>query len=419
MLLYLHRIIYLIFFLTALLSSACSKENDEGQGKKEEPDKPVIIELPQVIINTPNNQEIKSKTEWIEGATITITLADGTIDYESKDLEIRGRGNTTWEYPKKPYALKLGSKAEILGMPKHKRWVLLANWMDRTLMRNDVSFEIARQTGLAWTPRGKFVELVLNGKIMGNYYLCEQIKVDKNRVNIREMSAEDVDGDDITGGYLMELDVYYDELNRFRSVVKNLPFMFKDPDEEVLQPAQFQYLQDYINEFERVLYADDWLETRDYAKYIDLESFVDYWFVFELSNNGELTWPKSCYMYKDKLGKLTAGPVWDFDWGTFRPGAKFRNKEALYYDRLFKDPVFVSLVKSRWAMFKSKFDTIPAYIYSTANSIKISAQRNIGLWPINNDVNGDETLSFDDAVNRMAIAYQEKLAWMDKQISGM
>ena len=168
MLLYLYGIIYLIFILTALLSSACSKENDEGQGKKEEPDKPVIIELPQVVINTPNNQEIKSKTEWIEGATISITLADGTIDYESKDLEIRGRGNTTWEYPKKPYALKLGSKAEILGMPKHKRWVLLANWMDRTLMRNDVSFEIARQTGLAWTPRGKFVELVLNGKLMGN-----------------------------------------------------------------------------------------------------------------------------------------------------------------------------------------------------------------------------------------------------------
>ena len=195
--------------------------------------------------------------------------------------------------------------------------------------------------------------------------------------------------------------------------------MFKDPDEDVLQPAQYQYLKDYINEFERVLYAEDWLETRDYAKYINLESFVDYWFVFELSNNGELGWPKSCYMYKDKLGKLTAGPVWDFDWGTFRPGAKFRNKEALYYDRLFKDPVFVSLVKSRWTMFKSKFDTIPSYIYSTANSIKTSEQRNTTLWPINNDVNGDETLSFDDAVNRMAIAYQEKLAWMDKQINNM
>ena len=124
-------------------------------------------------------------------------------------------------------------------------------------------------------------------------------------------------------------------------------------------------------------------------------------------------------MYKDKLGKLTAGPVWDFDWGTFRPGARFLNKDAIYYDRLFKDPVFVSLVKSRWTMFKSKFDTIPSYIYSTANSIKTSEQRNTTLWPINNDVNGDETLSFDDAVNRMAIAYQEKLAWMDKQINNM
>lgn len=408
---------FLIFFLTMVSSYSCSKNNDEDSQKEKEKVGPVQINLPQVFIRTPNSAEIVSKTEWMEGASITITLPDGTKDYESKDLQIRGRGNTTWSYPKKPYALKLDSKAEILGMPKHKRWVLLANWMDRTLMRNDVAFQIARQTGLAWTPRGQFVELYLNGKHMGNYYLCEQIKIDKNRVNINEMKTTDIEGDNLTGGYLMELDVYFDEVNKFHSTIKKLPYMFKDPDEEVLQPEQYQYMKDFINKFESTLYADDWLKKREYVNYIDIDSFIDFLFVFELSSNGEPGWPKSCYMYKDKLGKLTAGPIWDFDWGTFIPGNSFLNKEALYYDRLLKDPIFVSTLKSRWAMFKPKFETIPSYISTTANTLKASDKINITLWPITMAENGDEKMTFEQAIDRMIGAYQGKLAWLDKLIN--
>lgn len=130
---------------------------------------------------------------------------------------------------KKPCAFKLSSRRQALGMAKHKRRVLLANCFDRSLIRNAVVFELGRETSLEWTPRGEYVDLVLNGVLLGNYYLCEQIKVDKNRVNITEMSSSDVDGESVTGGYLLEYDVNYDEVNKFKTAVKNYPVNIKEP----------------------------------------------------------------------------------------------------------------------------------------------------------------------------------------------
>ena len=285
--------------------------------------------------------------------------------------------------------------------------------------QNDVTFQIARNTGLGWTPRGKFVEVVLNGRHIGNYYLCEQIKIDENRVNINSMETTDISGDAVTGGYLMELDVYFDEVNKFKSATKQLPYMFKEPDEEVLQPEQLNYFEGYINAMESYLYNDNWLINREYAGYLDLESFADWWFVYELAKNGEPNWPKSCYMHKDRLDVLKAGPVWDFDWGTFTPGTSYSVKNAIYYGRLFQDPVFISIVKSRWSILKSGFETIPEYIRSIASTTKNSNNLNISLWPISSRVNGDETMSFEDAINRMVAAYEAKLQWLDIQISGM
>lgn len=150
--------------------------------------------LPVIVINTPGAKTIDSKEDWIESAAVKIYNIKGEIETEASTA-IKGRGNTTWSYPKKPYTLKLDSKTEILGMPKHKRWVLLANWMDRTMMRNDISLEMGRRSkALEWTPRGQFIELVLNNRHLGNYYLCEQIKIDESRVNISELDENATEG---------------------------------------------------------------------------------------------------------------------------------------------------------------------------------------------------------------------------------
>lgn len=373
--------------------------------------------LPVVIIDTPNKATIPSKHEdWLEEATITILNPDGTEDY-SGTTNIRGRGNSTWSYPKKPYALKLNEKAEILGMPKHKRWVLLANWMDRTLLRNRVSFQIALSTGMAWNPHGEFVDVVLNGKHIGNYYLCEHIKVDKNRVNIAELDEEATEGEGITGGFIMELDVYYDEVYKFKSAIRQLPYMFKDPDE--VNEQQFTYMQNYVNTLEASLYNDEELATGKFMEYMDIDSYIDWWFVHELAENGEPGHPKSTYMYKDKSDKLYAGPAWDFDWGTFRPGAGFTIKHTLYYPRLFQNATFVARVKERWSLLKPEFDKISSFIASEGERIKQSEKMNHIIWPITQVVNGDESMTFEESVQRMKAAYEEKLQWLDDAISKM
>ena len=288
-------------------------------------------------------------------------------------------------------------------------------------MRNDVSFQIARQTGLAWTPRGQFVEVIMNGSHIGNYYLCEQIKIDKNRVNITEMKATDIEGDAITGGYLIELDTNFDEVNKFHSATAQMPYQFQEPDEDVLQPEQLAWFESYVNEMESKLYAKNWLDNREYADYMDLNSFVDWWFVHELANNIEANHPKSSFMHKDKNGKLTAGPIWDFDWNTFKPNStnSYSIKSAIYYGRLFEDPVFVSLVKERWALHKSKFEDIPDYIRAVAAKIKKSNEIDKTIWPMESTVNEDQDLTFDEAIERMITAYKAKLQWLDTEIGGM
>lgn len=380
--------------------------------------------LPTLYIDTPNGTPVESKEEWIKDVSIKLYDNNGEIDYKADDSSIKGRGNSTWNLPKKPYTLKLGGKSELLGMPSSKRWVLLANWADRTLLRNVAAFEISRNTGLEWTPRGQFVELVLNGKHQGNYYLCEQISIGKDRVNIEEMRTEDIDGDNLTGGYLLELDVNYDERNKFKSELYNYPYMIKSPDEGVLQSEQMLYIKDYVNTMEKSMYDSIMLNNHKYSNYIDVESFVDYWFVYELAGNYEINHPKSLYLHKNRQGKIKAGPVWDFDYGTFTEYefSRFANSTAFYYEQLFNDKWFVGIVKNRWKEFYPRFATIPEYIIKESVRLKKSEWFNHKLWPISpfwNNVNGGAYCSYDEAVKDLIDSYQAKLAWMDSQIRNM
>ena len=181
---------------------------------------------------------VRSKdADWVETDKMAVYNADGSVDMEEA-CGIRLRGNSTQKFPKKPFAIKLVRKASVLGMPKHKRWVLLANWMDRTMLRNAVAFEVAHQTenayadGLGWNPHGYSVEVVMDGRHVGNYYLCEQIKIDGDRVDIKDC-IEDIIGDGNANptmadcGYLLEFDDNYDEVDKFRTA-RGLPCMFKD-----------------------------------------------------------------------------------------------------------------------------------------------------------------------------------------------
>jgi hypothetical protein len=345
------------------------------------------------------------------------------------DVEIRGRGNSTWEFDKKPYALKFPSKTSVLGMPKHKRWVLLANTMDRTMMRNRVAYRVAEQTSLAWTPRTEYVEVVLNGEHIGNYLLTEQIRIDKNRINITEMEASDTSGDAITGGYVYEMDFHFDNVNQWWTP-RGFPSSIKFPDEEDIVPAQIEWGKNYFNEVEGVLFGSNFKSpTEGYAKYIDAQSFVDYWLVYEICINHELANPGSVYMHKDRGGKLTAGPIWDFDWGTFayKASPQARGKlfmmGAIWYRRLFEDPAFKQLAKERWQTLYPKFKAIEDFIEEQYAYLGESAKLNFAIWDptttgnISGLANGDEHLSFDEAYKRFHDFYVDRIETMNNIFS--
>lgn len=384
---------------------------------------PHFSSVPVLYLQSPRS--ISSKTVWVENCTMQIGNA-GEFNIDLDKVQLRGRGNSTWGYPKKPYAIKLDSRTKIMGMPKHKRWVLLANWLDKTVMRNALAFEVARTLGgMAWTPSGTWVDVVLNGQYIGNYYLCEQIRIDKNRVNIDELTTSQVSGEALTGGYLMEVDTYFDEPYRFRSAVKGLPFNLKSPDENV-PGAQINYITNYVGKIEDILYKKSDIGKGDIWNHIDMDSFIDWWIVNEVARNWEPNHPKSSYMHKARSGLMYAGPVWDFDWATFQTQqTEYTNgpliiKGAIWYDRLFQYPEFVARVKERWAKCKPLLEAIPTeFIDVNADKIRESAEANSNLWPISSGVNTDYRMSFTAAVAAMRSFYINRIAEMDRAIKAL
>lgn len=368
------------------------------------------IGLKKLYVNTPGGVGIYSKDNWVEGCSFKLVDMSGKVRYESAGVSVKGRGNSTWNYPKKPYAVKLPEKADLLGTGADKRWVLLANWMDRTLLRNDVAFEVARRcAGLEWTPSGEFVELYLNGRHMGNYWLGEKVKTGKARLQ---------------ADFLIEMDTYYDAVWRFYSSygrrvnewAAGMPVGIKEPDDDKMTYELFNEVKTLVGGVEESLY----LNQGKWQELLDIDSFADWYLVHELCCNFEPNHPKSCYFYF-RDGVMYAGPVWDFDWYTFQPGIQGLNiNRSIYFEKLLSKPEFVTALKSRWAAIKPLIADIPDYIDAKSASIGESEAVNWSMWPCTSSgVNGDEWLSFSQAVTRMKEAFTYRVNALDSEIQGL
>ena len=379
---------------------------------------------------------------------------DGVPVYEI-DTQIKGRGNYSWKWEKKPYALKFDKKTEVLGMPVHKRWALLANWRDRTLLRNDATFWLAKKAHeeIPYTTSGQFVELVFNGEYRGNYYLCEQIKIDENRVNITPL---DDNLDDMSGGFLMEIDSYWDEVNKFKSQYFNLRYMFKEPDEDpkaegtdARYGTAYSTMKNYINAFEKVVKTRSAVVNGDglgqYADYLDVDSAIMFMLLNELVGNGdffqtstdEVFGPHSTYLYKDKGNSpLFMGPVWDFDYLTFTPKPTYGNfswkgydSKKYYYYFLSADQEFVDRIKYLWSLYKADFANLPDYIDEMVAKIGLSQEFDEARWPYdsqydqttqkNRNDNKDYSLSYSAAITRMKESFTARFNWLDGKISNL
>lgn len=345
--------------------------------------------IPVVYITTADSSAITSRDYWKENTSVCIVMPDGSVSYQSNAAAIRARGHSTFSKPKKPFALKLENDAPLLGMTANNRWILLANFMDHSLLRNSLALAVAKRTSLEWTADSRLVDVVVNGKLQGCYLLCESIRVGKHRVNI-----------DKKDGFLIEMDNYPNEKYRFDTQYRHLPVNVTYP--KVPSNKQMEDIENYLNCIESFLYGSATDLSELYRNYIDVDSFVDWWLVYELTQNAEPNGPRSCYMYKSKNGLLKAGPVWDFDLafitvgldagGDIRPsrlnrpdivmltGDSIYNRNALWYDRLLKDPVFANRVKERWNELEPEFRSLTNELDNWQQLIEPSALADEKLW---------------------------------------
>ena len=294
-----------------------------------------ITNLPTVVINTKGAQEVTSKEEELS-SVVYIVSEEGKKLLATEKTGVRGRGNASWNFPKKPYRLKFDEKQQLLDAPaKAKKWTLINNYGDKTLMRNILAFELSRRFGLAYTPYCHPVDVVLNGEYRGCYQLCDQIEVNKNRVNITKMEPEDVALPELSGGYLIEVDAYAStEASHFYSTL-GTPVTIKSPDDEDIVNAQTRYITDYFNRMENAVFASNFANPETgYRRYLDLDSFLKHFMVGEMSGNTDTYW--SVYMTKDRESdKFFTGPVWDFD-------IAFDNDQRTYPIEAHTDYIFAS-----------------------------------------------------------------------------
>jgi spore coat protein CotH len=380
------------------------------------------------IFNITTSAPVTSKEDYVKGSITINANLSFPQEITNMTLQIRGHGNSSWsEFPKKPYKIKLDSKAAMLGMPAAKNWVLLANYNDKTLMRNRIALDLGRALGSDFTSDSRYVEVFMNGEFLGNYLLTAHVEVNPNRVNITELTDKNTSDEEITGGYLLELDQRKDE--DFWFVTKqNLPFTIKSPEE--ITPKQFDYIHNYVQQAEDALFGADFSDPeKGYAKYLDADSFIRWYFVEEILQNEDGRDFSSMFYYKERGGKLGMGPLWDFDLSSGNIGNTVAKdptgiwyvRDATWMSRLAQDPTFILKVRKRWSEIKDKeVKQLFADIDQTAAYLQLSQKQNFIKWPILSTLvwrNAVALGSYDKEVAYMKDFITQRVNWMDANMA--
>ena len=344
-------------------------------------------QLPVVRIDTEGHEPVVSKDDYLD-ATMEIDPNGSSFDAYQGELRIKGRGNSTWKQPKKPYRLKLDDGSKILGMSKDKDWILLANHFDRSQVRTSGAERISKATGLDWTPTYVHVEVLLNGEYLGVYQLTEKVEPEDDRVDIKEMDPEDIAGEKVTGGFLMEIDSRLEENNEpgWRTP-RDVPVVVKEPDP--MEPEQRSYIRNFVNDFEDLLYSPDYQDpVNGYASVLDVDAFIDHWILQEVTRNGDSFW-SSTFFTKDRGEDLLVfGPMWDFDRSMGSPVTPREQPPEGWYARdhgpwvrrLFHDPAFVDRVHQRWDELLPDLQAIPAELEALASALGPSIDNDEARW---------------------------------------
>lgn len=367
-----------------------------------------VSDLPAIHINTLDGNAITSKDTYVP-TTLRYVEPSGIVTvYDS--VRVRGRGSATWTLEKKPYKLKFRNKVRMLGSTgaNGKKWNLMANHTDKTLIRNAVASCIGSFTGQKFTPGYRFVDLSVNGAYVGTYQLTDQIDIRKKRVDITEQPEILTSLSNITGGYLLEIDGGADpDEGTVFTTAKGVKIAVKSPDEDVIAQSQTDYIAAHIQKFENALFADNWLNpVSGYRRYCDMPSLISWYIASELTGNPSAF--SSTYFYKEKDDdKLYWGPMWDYEMAFNNDDRHGDLTESLiisrnynaaksfpWFERVNQDPAFFAEVSEAYQTLLGKGlkSHVLQFIDDTSAAIEQSRMLNFGIYPIDAKVHRELVL---------------------------
>ena len=383
---------------------------------------PSNFQIPTVHITTEGGKAVDSKDHYVNAAFRFEDPSRFYTDEESLELtgRIKGRGNTTWGMPKRPYRIKLDEKAHVFSRWGNKDWILLANYSDKTLLRNIMAMEISRICGMSWTPMMLSVEVYLNGQYQGVYAFSDHKEIAGHRVNI-EVATET----DLEGGYYLELEEAMDEPVCFKTVW-DTPVMFHEP--EYPTEAQQKYVREWFNGFEHALERVQGEHDDAYRSYIDVPSFINYYIIQEITKNPDGNVRKSTYLTKEKGKPLEMYHVWDFDitlgncdYTNFEKPEGWQMRYVKWYNQLFFDPAFKKAVVDRWnELYPTLLTQVPAFLDRQHALMAGAESRNFDRWQILGVKVWPNYYYFPTYEEEYAFLkefYEARLAWLNDRIN--
>ena len=429
--------IHLLFILISLNACGDSPINIEPPTPPDPPapvDTRIIVDgcsgtLPVLFINTDSAAAIVSKEEYIHADwwldPMGIDGVDSLGSYRQPlRMQIKGRGNSTWKnLEKKSYRLKFDEKHKVLGMHSSRHWALQAQallWMGQ--VSDALPFEIGRRMGMAWNPHMEPVEVVLNYQYIGLYFLTENVRVAKNRVNVIEQNDFETELDQITGGWLLEIENYVQHDNIIFTEGNGQPFWVTVHSPELLSEEQRDYITNFLLETDSAIYVED-KESQLWEQYIDIDSLAIYYIVQEIMDNPE-AFSGSCYIHKQRGGdtKLIFGPLWDCGSSYYRWSETYGFNEFIYENvpsycrsrwigEIAKFPRFQERVRFHWKRFYQEvYPEMDEFMDQFVAKIEQAGNADHVRWP---QYPSDNTT---DRLNQFGKpSFHKKVEWLNTQ----
>lgn len=419
---------------------------------------PVSSNLPIIKITTENTQSIPDDPKIAayfriiyNGPGVRNYVTDTLYNYQG-NIGIEQRGSSSAWPSKKSYGFETWDGANysidtaLLGMPAESDWILSASYWDKTLMRNVLSYNLANQMG-HYASRTQYCEVFLNNTYMGVYILMEKIKRNENRVDINKLSESDTTGDELTGGYILKIDKFtggggdgfYSAYQPANPTGDAIFYQYEYPNQADINAAQKAYIKSYIDSFENALFSAGFQHPdTGFRKYASERDFLDYMILNEISKNVD-GYRLSTYLYKEKTGKLHAGPAWDYDiawqnanyceaeidtgWAYNLNYVCPANAVPAWWERLRKDTLFNQHLYCRWTYLRQTLlhkDSLYNYIDNVALLLDESRQRNFKAWPILGQATwpqpGPIPQNYNAEIQRVKNWIDNRFNWLDQKI---